>query len=233
MNEHSYGPRSILLSYLPGIYQESEERERQQHERADLLQKEPRRRQPFLDEYLLPFQKILLEGDGTLQIQGLERQIDAFHLIFLAGDTALDFLPWLASWAAFSLRADLSEKRKRLLVESIFSLYPIRGTRGYLERLLDLILDVHAAVRDSFPHFQISRRSTVGVDSFVGGGPPHYFRVTLRFRGKHGEDIDHQCELAREVIELAKPAHTLYDLEISHPRMQINRVSTVGVDTLL
>ena len=42
-----------------------------------------------------------------------------------------------------------------------------------------------------------------------------------------------QSAIARALIDLEKPAHTVYDIDLVFPSMQINKTSTIGVDTLL
>lgn len=239
MTDYGLGPESKLLSYLPGIFQDGEAAEQERLDLDELqLRKHAEPRRPFLGRYLLPFEKILLSGDLSLNIVGLETTIARISRLFVPFDsdgahTPEDFLPWLARWGAFTLRADLSEHRKRQIVESIISLYPLRGTRKYLLTLLKWTLDVEADVIDRFPSFVVGHRSTVGVDSYIGGAPAHYFRVIVKFRNLNREGQDRQLEIARQVIELAKPAHTVYDIEAHHPRFRINAVSTVGVDTYL
>jgi len=46
-------------------------------------------------------------------------------------------------------------------------------------------------------------------------------------------DLGSQVQIAREVIELGKPAHTDYELAIVSPILQLGVHSTIGVDTLL
>src|ERR1700754_2370017 len=103
-----------LLDYLPAIYREH----------------------PFLKEYLSAFEKLLLDRiDGVKiprvneeakprrqkeltplenpQSHGLEKLIDAIPDLFDPLSTPEDFLPWLASWVALSLRADLDVGEQR------------------------------------------------------------------------------------------------------------------------
>ena len=43
----------------------------------------------------------------------------------------------------------------------------------------------------------------------------------------------HHEERIAALIDLEKPAHTFYDLDLQFPTMQIGVTSTIGVDTLL
>jgi phage tail-like protein len=221
---------SELLQYLPAIYQE-----------GPWGGEAPP--SAFLPLFLLAFERILfgartLEGDlSAVQPDslppGLEAEIANLHEVFDPAKTPSRFLEWLASWAALTLRADLAESRKRALIARIIPLYRIRGTKRYLEELLKLYLDAQAAIAEPDGEFRIGVQSTVGVDTYIGGGPPYFFRVTLSSPAGQQPDMERQFEFARGVIELAKPAHTAYELLAIHAGLQVAVHSTVGVDTFL
>jgi phage tail-like protein len=112
---------SSLLQYLPAIYRE----------------------EPFLGHFLLAFEKLLFGRDDGLP--ALERTIAgiATYFVPLATDdhprqTPDDFVPWLASWTAFSLRADLSLDKQRAFIANVISLYRNRGTKQNLVELLSI-----------------------------------------------------------------------------------------------
>ena len=86
-------PPSSLLRHLPALYADD----------------------PYLGRFLLAFEKLLLGRDDGLAFThaGLEQTIDRLAG-FIDPETApADFLPWLSSWTAFMLRADLDEARQR------------------------------------------------------------------------------------------------------------------------
>ena len=148
--------------------------------------------------------------------------------------TPEDFLSWLAGWLAFHLRAEIPLAKRRRLLTEMGILYRIRGTRAYLERILRLTLDALPLVSDSeLPGLQIAKHSTVAENTYLGGGAPFVFRVTLGFSRRDPAFIESQTRLAREVIELEKPAHTRYELKLTFPRLRVGSHSTVGVDTVL
>jgi len=207
---------SRLIEYLPAVYQEGDAG-------PDLL-----------DHFLLAFETILLGSEAepspknknkekkpaknreeaTPKILGLEQKIARLHELFNPEATPEKFLPWLASWVALDLRADLPLPRRRKLLANIVPLYEIRGTKKYVEELLKLHCDAVVAVDDrELPRFQIAAHSTLGKDTYVDGGPPYFFRVRLELSATERE-VEIQSHLAREVIELAKPAHTVYALEV-------------------
>jgi phage tail-like protein len=223
-----------LLEYLPAIYQEPGESGEAS----------------FLSQFLLAFEKVLLGHRGApseglrwtsdedrqfyADLDGLGEKIARLHTFFDPGETPEEFLPWLSAWAALTLRADMSSVRKRKLLANIFPLYRIRGTRKYLEELLTLCLETFVSVTDAeTPALQLDRHSTIGIDAQIGGGPPHFFRVLIIAPKLTHDELDAQSQIARDIIELAKPVHTYYEMEVGSPQMQLGMHSTVGLDTVL
>lgn len=211
-----------LLEHLPGIYQEEAG--------------------GFLRSFLWPFEEVLLGLPGaedkddaeTARTLGLAEKISRLHLLFDPLETPEDFLPWLARWASVDLSLGLSLAKKRKLLAHILPLYRIRGTKQYLEELLRLCLDVNASVNDrEVPPLQVGVNSTVGDTTQIGGGPPHYFSVTLMAPKLDAAQVEVQCRLARRIIELAKPAHAYYELHVISPVLQLGVHAAVGVDTIL
>ena len=229
-----------LLDYLPAIYHE----------------------EPFLGNFLLAFEEVLLaklpgtekaqdgSEDGpkyqdlaTFSDRGLEEIIATLSLLFQPSQAPIEFLPWLSQWTALSLRADLSETQQRELLSRIVQLYRSRGTSRNLRELLEVyterfsplpppvVTDVEAQ------EFQIGVHSTIGADTYLNGGPPHFFRVTAGWaeaaRGTPPAVHLRRMGIIRAVVELEKPAHTDYELHVAYPRIQIAVRSTIGVDTLI
>jgi phage tail-like protein len=229
MNEALAQVDSRFLAHLPAIYQEQE--------RADLLV-----------NFLAAFEKVLL-GENEPQreskrarkrkghdrrIEGIAQKIARLHKLFDPSETPEDFLPWLASWAALAFRANLSSEKRRMLIANIIPLYRFRGTRAYMEQLLAMCVDAGTSIsEEEIPPLQIGVHSTVGSDMYLSGGPPHFFRVTMAASDFGALEAQAQREIAYEVIELAKPAHTIYDFVVISPRLQVGVHSTVGVDTVL
>jgi phage tail-like protein len=218
-----------LLDYLPAIYHERDEPEAPS----------------FLALFLRAFERILLGGaelkqedtaeDPSETIEdGLEEEIAALPLLLGPWETPEEFLPWLASWAALSYHPYLSIDRRRRLLANIIPLYRLRGTRKYMEDILRLCVDAFISVSDAeIPGFQVQSHSTVGVDTYIGGGPPHFFSVRLVAPKLNQHEKEIQVAIAHSIIELAKPAHTFYELSLVSPRMQVGVHSTVGLDTVL
>ena len=252
-----------LMDYLPAIYWDptlpGNDQETSRSETLtnagrshDVVESGPSIRLPFLHHFLSAFEQVLLRSQrqareasqdmeaaaaslrGRDQPRRLEEEVDTLHLLFDPFQTPEEFLPWLAGWAALSLRPEMDPRRKRRLVGRIIPLYRIRGTKRYIEELLDLHLEARALVDDAeLPHLQVGVHSTIAEDTYLGGGLPHFFRVKLAFPEKDWPGIELQCRIARSVIDLAKPAHTHYELELALPRMQVGVHCIVGFDTVL
>ena len=225
-------PPSSLLDYLPAIYHED----------------------PFLGQFLLAFEKILLGREDNVDLcykgkirvsrtdrpdicyKGLEEIIADLATVFDPQQTRADFLPWLAAWTAFTLRADLNVAQQRDFIANIVQRYQWRGTKQNLQDLLAIFTVGTPTIIEAGPEFQIGVHSTIGKDIYLGGGQPHYFQVIIslpqEFQGKP-KDLARLLDIAHALIELEKPAHTFYDLAVIFPSMQIGVHSTVGVDTLL
>jgi phage tail-like protein len=205
---------SCLLAYLPAICHTD----------------------PFLGQFLLAFEKILLgrQDDVEFDDPGLEETIADLALILDPKQTPEEFLPWLASWTAFSLRADLDVTKQRDFIANIIPLYRWRGTKRNLQELLTIFTVGEPTVTElEAAEFQIGVHSRIGEDTYLGGGPPHFFRATISLHRAAPEVLLRQMEIARALIELEKPAHTHYELVVTFPSMQIGVSSTVGVNTLI
>ena len=219
-----------LLDYLPAIYHDvpagEDEAAGADGDAAN-----------YLSLFLQAFERLLFDaadGESDEVEPGLERQIAALPALFDPMLTPEEFLPWLASWAAVSLNPLMSLERSRRLVSQIVPLYRMRGTRRYLEAVLALCVDAFVSVSetDTF-EFEVGGHATVGLDAYLGGGPPHFFVVNLVAPRLSRRDQEIQLEIARSVIELSKPAHTLYELSLISPEMEIGKHTTVGIDTVL
>jgi phage tail-like protein len=193
-----------LIQHLPAIYQEGTT--------ADGEQRPPE----SLKLYLQAFERVLLEGEKNYL--SLEQQVDRIPRLFDPEQTPDDFLGWLAGWIALTLHPELSLAKRRRLVGEMASLYRMRGTRAYLQLVLKLQLDADPTVSDTdLPGLQIAIHSTVGEDTYLGGGPPFLFHVNLALPRRDEAFGEQQRRLARDVIEMEKPAHTWYKLTLTYP----------------
>jgi hypothetical protein len=164
----------------------------------------------------------------------LEERIAGLPLLAVPWGKTPQFLEWLGAWVALSDRVELAPHKKADLIANALRLYAFRGTKRYVEEMLGYYQFPGAAVDEpDFPSMQIGRVSTVGRDTYLGGAPAHFFRVTLVMPRSPQDEYNRLLSLAAAVIDLSKPAHTWYDLRIIAPAMQIGMHSTIGADTLL
>jgi phage tail-like protein len=169
------------------------------------------REDDFLARYLFAFEQVLLE---------LEQRIDTIAALFDPNATGErpEFLPWLASWMAFTVRADLDTDQLRHFIAKVIHLYRRRGTKENLQELLNIFTGLVPTVTENVKQ---------GVDT------PFYFEVTISIDGHDTAVVRRQSAIARALIELEKPAHTFFDLIVHSPSMQVGKFSHVGQDTLL
>ena len=191
----THQPVSTYVTYLPAVLQ-----------------------RPFMARFLLAFEAVLSGGvarppSGSVSppAEGLEQIIDGIATYFDPQSTPLSFLPWLAQWAATSLRNDWSEAVQRNFLSQVVPLYQKRGTAAGLSAVLMLSQD-SAVVDDlSFP--------TSGQEM-----PPHSFQVTVTVNVRDPVLLARKTREIRAIIDREKPAHTVYGLQIQYPAMQIEDV---------
>jgi phage tail-like protein len=136
-------------------------------------------------------------------------------------ETPKELLPWLAQWVALSHLSGLTETRQRQLLAAIVPLYAQRGTKRYLQRLLDFFKPEHATVSidDQELGGFVVGAAKIGLSSWLERDRPFWFtvRVHMPLAAGDPEELREQRpqwdERLRRVIDLAKPAHTLYELD--------------------
>ncbi len=206
----------------------------------------------FLGRFLLAFEHILLglgeESEpgleeilggivdsisGESRLAGIERYFEPGPTLEEHERTPSDFLPWLAGWAALTLREDWDEFRQRELIAKAVQLYRWRGTKRGVEEFLRIYTRLGVEINELNTPFQLGVHSTVGQDTIIGGGGPFFFKVRILLPIPDPNLITQQKEIAVAIVDLQKPAHTNYELDIDTPTFQIGVYSRVGVDTLL
>ncbi|HBL30334.1 MAG TPA: hypothetical protein DD490_26160 [Acidobacteria bacterium] len=209
-------------------------------------------RPDFFGRFLLGFEHVLT-GVGDPSRPGLEEILDGIvaddgstvlagtHRYFTPGPgesaslrTPAAFLEWLSGWVALTLREDWQEEERRRILAEIVPSYRKRGTPEGLKQVLAAFAGVRPeaiTIAEFQQPFQLGVTSTVGEDTVLGGGPPHYFMVQALIPG--AADLARKRAVLRAIIDMEKPAHTFYDLRIQTPTMQVGITSTVGEDTVL
>ena len=57
--------------------------------------------------------------------------------------------------------------------------------------------------------------------------------MTIRLREINPEQLNQQRQVVEAIINMEKPSHTYYKLEVETPIFQIGKHSRIGVDTLI
>jgi phage tail-like protein len=207
-----YSPR--LLRHLPAIY----------HGSTDL-------------RILLTVLEEVLLGPNDVGELGLDQKISTLAGLFdpicldpplaVAGiDGSAELLPWLAQWVALSYHEGLSRDRFAQLITESIPLYARRGTRAYLDRMLRYFLPDRVSLRidDQSAFALVVGTSRLGLDTWLGEDRPHWFTVQI-FPDVSPQVPDELEKMkrtydksVRAVIELAKPAHTTYELKWQYDR---------------
>lgn len=203
-----------LLQYLPALYHEDK----------------------LTGRFLLAFEKILLGplDDADVRQKGLEETIDALATFFDPERAPSEFLDWLSGWVALSLRADMDEQQQREFIANAVWLYGLRGTKQGLAEVVKIYTRLGVTITEpSMDAFQLADYSTVGVDTLLSGGPPYFFHVFARLSTTEPAQIKKKKQVITAILDMEKPAHTNYVLDVSTPSLQTAVNSTVGVDTLL
>ncbi|MCP4363265.1 MAG: phage tail protein I [Chloroflexi bacterium] len=188
-------PQSSYIHYLPPIFQESS----------------------FLDGFLLAFEKILSQSGADDGWEALETVIAHSHTYLKpvpSGEdprqTPDEFLPWLASWVALTLREDWPKPTQRQFIREIVGLYLLRGTKAGMTRLLKIYLGEEVPI------------SILDHPSELGFAPPAYFfQVQIAVNTQETDEIRRIQQIAQAIIEQEKPAHTFYGLQILVPTMRL------------
>jgi phage tail-like protein len=143
-----------------------------------------------------------------------------------------EFLGWLAGWVALALRDDWTDDHKRKFIAKAVYLYRLRGTKaGVIEFVQTYTGGPPIEISEEAAELQVGVHSRIGDDTIVGGGAPFFFRAKLTSSDPLG--FEKQKDMVTALIELQKPAHTSFTLDIETLQFQIGVNSRIGVDTLL
>ena len=111
-------------------------------------------------------------------------------------------------------------------------LYPLRGTKAGVTKFIQIYTGGPAVeISEESAELQLGVRSRVGDDTIIGGGAPFFFRVKLTSSDPLA--FQKQADMVNALIELHKPAHTSFTLDIETLQFQIGVNSRIAVDTLL
>jgi hypothetical protein len=237
------GQVSRLLGYLPAIFQD-----------MSLAPTEiPASPQPLaLGRVLMAFESILLglaksrpeewrdlqfqpgleEILGGAVLQGTSEQLlDGIERYF---DPGPDYLPDPRKVADhdLNLRDDWTDDHKRKFIAKAVQLYRLRGTKAGVTQFVQTFTGgPPVEILEESTEFQLGVHSRIGVDTIIDGGMPFFFRVKLT--SSDPLSFQKQHDMVTALINLQKPAHTDFSLEVETLQFQIGVNSRIGVDTLL
>lgn len=148
-----------------------------------------------------------------------------------------DFLTWLASWMDLVLREDWDLQKKREVIARIIPIYRMRGTKKGLEEFLRIYVGGNIEIYETST-FRVGC-SQVEVNSLIGEGIKPYFFTVIATLPKTHQEVENKnsgiIANIEEIINLEKPAHTIYTLRVITPTLQIgNKAGSVtGRNTLI
>ena len=140
-------------------------------------------------------------------------------------------LPFLARWVGWEMSDRWSVKQQRRLIRYATTLYRWHGTRHglrfYLHLCTGLPLDEelpeeekHISIREVHSAGLILGKTSMGVDSILGGGKKYHFAVQLRV-DENDPNVEVEEKMVRHIIERERPAFSSYELEINYYNSEI------------
>jgi phage tail-like protein len=184
----------------------------------------------IVDRFLWAFERILTgrnlspeNNPGIIELSssnppGLEAVIDSIHTYFNPDLTPEEFLPWLASWVALSLRDDWEPLTKREFIKQIVPLYRLRGTQEGLREVLSLYLESVKLLEQKLDKQKKADKIKIYQADYF---PDYYFQVEITLPKVEDSRYGQVVRIAKAIIQQEKPAHTYYGLKIQVPSMQI------------
>ncbi|MEZ4401733.1 MAG: phage tail protein [Kofleriaceae bacterium] len=146
----------------------------------------------------------------------LEQKIDENYRYYDPHSTPAEFLPWLASWMAFTVDLSWPEPRKRALIKRAVDLYRIRGTKRALALFLKLFTGYEPTIDENvwpFKGFRVESEARIGIDSVIL--PPvnlaHCYIITVPI---NVNEVTPELILrVHQIVSMEKPSHTHYYLK--------------------
>lgn len=123
----------------------------------------------------------------------VEWTIDNIDLMLDPDTTVKSFLPWLAQWFGVTFDATWSEEKQRLFLKDAHQLYAMRGTKWAMARTLSIYTGQEVEIVD-----------------LDDDDNPFLFKVRFPCRENEIERV-----LVEKMIEIDKPAHTIFQLEFT------------------
>ncbi len=151
--------------------------------------------------------------DGELA--DLDARAAARDLLLEPFGTPAEALSWIASLFGLALDERWSEGARRQLLAEVICLWRRRGTLGALTRMLEIYLGVRPVIIESWRLRAVGGAGGGTGVGQVGGGlvAGDFAQYAHRFSVMVPRLLDQdQQQCVRDLLDLYRPAHTLYDL---------------------
>ena len=193
------------------------------------------------------------------QEDDLAAQSDQRHALLKPCSTPAAALPWLAHWIGLTLDERWSDTARRSFIKEAPWLFRLRGTVWALKRMVEIVTGARVVIVEQFRMRGLAR---LGPDpSGQGWDEPAVLGMGLRVGGPLGNesvqgdaneisdsftinahrfavlvqsDLDSETEAAvRHLLEVHRPAHTLFSLCALGQGARIGRGLQIGLSTVV
>jgi phage tail-like protein len=218
--------------------------------RLPALYSREERARAFLQNYLAPVAGL---NDDTAA------QSDTRNALLKPASAPVSVLPWLAGWLGLTLDERWSEAARRTMIREAPALFRARGTVEAVRRMVEIVAEAPVILLEQFRVRGLldAAGSEPGwmAPSVVGGGlrvggPIGEAQVTVTAapadlasvfdKSAHRFSILIQAQLSterraavRDLLDVHRPAHTLFELCTGEAGMRIGRGLHVGVSAII
>lgn len=198
-----YAENRSFIQYLPEIYQTEDGND-------------------FLGRYLSLFEAVYQDMDR--KIRNAARQLDS-------GCSEPDFLHWMAGWTGISDIHLWPEEKLRLLLNGIVKKNLLRGTRQYMEYMIETFTGEKPFFVEysEIEQYRDEPGVYANLKRYYAHGP---YEVNILVREQAVPTLREQMAL-KKVIENMKPAHIEVHLVILRPYIYLNQNVYIGINSAL
>lgn len=199
----AYFPKSSWLSYLPELYEASDE-------------------EHFLDHYLSVFQSVY---------DDMNERIAQFPYLLDMETTNAEYLDFMCQWVGVVKSQMWPEEKKRKLLSQAARLFQIRGTREGILEVLRLYLgeEVYLVEKHQWKQYEKSAQRNKLYESLYGSSS--YMITVLVKEEQVPSRKEYQTFL--EVIQTVKPAQAELNLVVLKPYLFLDEHCYLGINSYL